>query len=167
MLRRGPRPYRELTRGLVLGHGPDVFAEAAERLMTWQVHRDAGLGVSADGDRVLPGVRVVLRLGAGPLSVQAPCLVVGVVAEPAEQGFTYRALPGHPEEGDEHFRVSLDADGTVRGTVSATSRPASLLARAGGPLTTAVQRRQTDRYLEAMVPGGARAARRRRSARDT
>lgn len=167
MRRRGlTTPFRELTRGLVLGSGQDVFDEAAERLMTWQVHRDAGLGVRPDGPRVLPGVRVVLRLGVGPLAVSAPCLVVGVVAEPTEQGFTYRALPGHPEEGDEHFRVSLEADGTVRGTVSASSRPASRLARAGGPATLALQRWQTDRYLAAMRAPSAR-SRRRTSARDT
>ena len=159
-------PFRDLTRGLVLGSGQDLFDEASERLMTWQVHRDAGLDVRPDGARVLPGVRVALRLGVGPVAVSAPCLVVGVVAEATERGFTYRALPGHPEEGDEHFRVSLDPDGTVRGTVSATSRPASLIARAGGPLTLAVQRRQTDRYLAAMRPESGR-ARRRTSARGT
>lgn len=157
-------PFRELTRGAVLGSGRAVFDEAAERLMTWQVHRDAGLGVRATSPRVLPGVRVALRIGTRPVGITARCVVVGVVAEATEQGFTYRTLPGHPEEGDEHFRVSLESDGTVRGTVSAVSRPASLLARAGGPVTTLVQRRVTDRYLAAMVPGGSR---RRRSARDT
>lgn len=167
MRRRGlTTPFRELSRGLVLGSGRDVFDDAAGRLMTWQVHRDAGLGVRADGPRALPGVHVVLRLGVGPLGVAAPCVVVGVVAEATEQGFTYRALPGHPEEGDEHFRVSLDPDGTVRGTVSASSRAASLLARAGGPATRAVQRWQADRYLAAMRPASG-PARRRTSARDT
>jgi len=159
-------PFHELTRGLVLGSGQALFDEAAERLMTWRVHRDSGLVVRPDGPRALPGVRVLLRLGLGPIGVDAPCVVVGVVAEPTEQGFTYRTLPGHPEEGDEHFRVSLGQDGTVRGTVSALSRPSSRLARAGGAITTTLQRVQTDRYLAAMAPGSAR-ARRTRSPRDT
>ncbi len=82
--------------------------------------------------------------------VTAPCVVIGVVAEETERGFSYETLPGHPEEGVEHFRVSLAADGGVRAVVHAESRPASLLARAGGPLSSALQRRQTDRYLQAL-----------------
>ncbi len=144
---------RTLTRGIELGHGRPAFEEAAERLMTWQVHRDAGLRVQADHDRAVPGARVVLRIRLGPLVVTAPCVVIGVVAEETERGFSYETLPGHPEDGVEHFRVSLAEDGGVRAVISAESRPASLLARAGGPLTTALQRRQTDRYLRALRPG--------------
>lgn len=147
------RARRTLTRGIDLGHGRPTFEEAAERLMTWQVHRDAGLRVQADHERAVPGARVVLRIRLGPLLVTAPCLVIGVVAEETERGFSYETLPGHPEDGVEHLRVSLTEDGTVRAVVSAESRPASLLARAGGPVTTALQRRHTDRYLRALRPG--------------
>ncbi|WP_380167673.1 DUF1990 family protein [Jannaschia sp. R86511] len=143
---------RTLTRGIDVGSGRAVFEEAAERLMTWQVHRDAGLRVAAETDRAVPGSRVVLRLRLGPLVVAAPCLVIGVVAEETERGFSYETLPGHPEDGVEHFRVSLAPDGGVRAVIHAESRPASRLARAGGPVTTALQRRQTDRYLRALGP---------------
>ena len=146
------RPRSTLTRGLVVGHGQDGLELAAERLMTWQMHRDAGLRVSADHDRVALGARVVLRIRLGPLVVRAPCVVIGVVAEETERGFTYETLPGHPEDGVEHFRVSLAPDGGVRAVISAESRPASLLARAGGPVTSLLQRRQTDRYLQALRP---------------
>jgi uncharacterized protein (UPF0548 family) len=148
--RERDRRRRPLTRGIVVGRGPEVFERAAERLMTWQVHRDAGLGVAASGPRAAPGTTVRLTLRLGPLRVVAPCRVVGVCAEPTERGFTYRTLPGHPEDGVEHFRVSLAADGTVRATVHAESRPASRLARVGDPVTAALQRRQTDRYLRAL-----------------
>ncbi len=145
-----PREPTTLVRGIDIGHGAETFRRAAERLMTWQVHRDAGLRVQADHDRAVPGATVVLRIRLGPLVVTAPCEVVGVVAEETEQGFSYRTLPGHPEVGLEHFRVSLAMDGGVRGVVHAESAAAGLLSRAGGPVTRLVQLRQTDRYLRAM-----------------
>lgn len=140
-----------------MGRGRAAFDAAADRLMTWQVHRDAGLGVRTDAPRALPGAQVELRLRLGPLVVHAPCVVIGVVAEWCEQGFSYQALPGHPEVGVEHFRISMDAEETVLASICAESAPASLLARAGGPVTTAVQRWQTDRYLRAMAGAGRRA----------
>lgn len=144
------RSRRTLTRGILVGHGTDAFERAAERLMTWQVHRDSGLAVDASAPRAAPGVTVRLTLRLGPVRVVAPCRVVGVCAEATERGFTYETLPGHPEDGVEHFRVSLGPEGTVRAVVHAESRPASALARAGGPVTLLLQRRQTDRYLRAL-----------------
>lgn len=144
---------RTLSRGVAIGWGRPCFDAAAERLMTWQVHRDAGLGVTSDDARALPGTRVRLRIRLGPLVVHAPCEVIGVVAEHDEQGFTYATLPGHPEDGVEHFRITMDVDGGVHGSVYAESTAASPLARAGGPLTRAVQSWQTDRYLRAMRRG--------------
>lgn len=153
---RASAPSRPATfsRAIAVGRGADVFEAAAERLMTWQVHRDAGLRVTADHDRAVPGAQVVLRLRLGPLVVPAPCVVIGVVAEEHERGFSYRTLPGHPERGVEHFRVCIGPDGSVRGHVQAESVPASLLARAGGPVTSVVQTWQTDRYLKALRPSG-------------
>lgn len=151
-----PDRRRAFARQIVVGQGRECFERAAERLMTWQVHRDSGLGVRTASARALPGAEVELRLGLGPLRVLAPCLVVGVVAEAKEQGFSYATLPGHPEDGVEHFCVSLDPDGSVRGSVCAESAPASPLARLGGPVTRWVQSMQTDRYLRAMAGRPAR-----------
>jgi uncharacterized protein (UPF0548 family) len=62
-------------------------------------------------------------------------------------------LPGHPERGVESFVVQRHADGSVVFTIQAVSRPASLLARIGGPLTRRAQLTMIDRYLRAA--GGA------------
>ena len=92
----------------------------------------------------------VLRLGWGAVGVNAPVRVVYVVDEGGRKGFAYGTLPGHPESGEEAFVVDLGQDGRVTLTISAFSRPSSLLARWGGPLSRGVQRWVTDRYLRAV-----------------
>ena len=146
----GTRPpgYRHLTRSRSL-RGVDL-ATAADRLMGWQVHERSGLRVAASSARAEPDAVVLMRLGPGALGVRIPCRVVYVVDEPDRVGFAYGSLPGHPESGEELFVVHRDDRGGVGFTVSAFSRPATLLARAGGPLTRWVQDRMTDRYLRVL-----------------
>ena len=109
----------------------------------------AGLRVRASGPADEEGAVVLMRLGVGPLSVRIPCRVVAVVDEPDRRGFSYGTLPGHPECGEEEFVLERRADGGLRFRISAYSRPATRLARAGGPVTGAVQRWMTARYLAA------------------
>ena len=122
---------------------------AAEDLLTWRVHQRAGLRVAASAPRAVPGAVVDLRLGPGPLSVRIPCRVVSVVEEPDRRGFAYGTLPGHPESGEELFLLRRGADGRITFTITAFSRPATALARLGGPLGTVVQDAMTRRYLAA------------------
>ncbi len=144
-----PRGYVHLVRHVT--HATDAFASMAERLMAWQVHEDAGLGVAASVDRVQADAVVELRIGPAPLQVRAPCRVVRVVVEPDRVGFAYGTLDGHPERGEESFLVERVA-GEARFTIVAFSRPATALARVGGPLTRLVQDRVTERYLRAIHP---------------
>jgi uncharacterized protein (UPF0548 family) len=65
------------------------------------------------------------------------------------RGFAYGTLPGHPEQGEEAFLLDLTGNGDVHFRIRAFSRPASLLARVGGPLTRAVQAYATTRYVTA------------------
>lgn len=125
------------------------FEEAAEALMTWRVHERAGLQVAASGPRVEPDTVVAMRLGPRGVGIRIPCRVVEVTEQPDLVGFAYGTLPGHPESGEERFEVRRRADGRAVVTVSAFSRPATLLARAGGPLARAAQARMTERYLRA------------------
>ncbi|SES46353.1 Uncharacterized protein, UPF0548 family [Pedococcus cremeus] len=124
------------------------FESAVEDLMTWRVHRRAGLGVAASGS-AQPDTVVDMRLGLGALAVRIPCRVVYVVDEPDRRGFAYGTLPGHPETGEEVFLLHRHSDGHVELTITAFSRPATLLARAGGPFARWVQMAMTKRYLAA------------------
>lgn len=125
------------------------FQGAADDLLSWRVHERAGLHVAASAERAAPGVVVLMTLGIGGRGLKIPCRVVSVIDEPDRQGFAYGTLPGHPECGEELFVIERGADGSLEFVVTAFSRPASLLARAGGPLTRWAQRTMTDRYLRA------------------
>ncbi len=144
-----PPGYSLLARTRRLADTAD-FAVAGQALMSWQVQARSGLRVWTSSRRVEPGEVVVLRLGLGAAAVRIPCRVVGVVDEPDRQGFSYGSLPGHPVSGEESFLLVRGADGVLTFTVSAVSRPASPLARLGGPLSGWVQRWMTTRYLRAL-----------------
>lgn len=90
-----------------------------------------------------------MRFGVGPVSLRIPCRVAYVVEEPDRVGFAYGTLPGHPECGEEFFAVERRGGGATM-VVRAFSKPATLLARVGGPVTRRVQSVMTDRYLRAL-----------------
>lgn len=141
-----PEGYRHLDRQVLLGAGKEVLERAAAALMSWRMHRAAGLTVTADGG-ARPGLRVVCR---PPLGITAPCQVVYVIDEPGRRGFAYGTLRGHPESGEESFIVTIDEQGRVLFTVRAFTRPGTFLARAAGPAGRVAQRLVTERYLRAM-----------------
>jgi uncharacterized protein (UPF0548 family) len=128
----------------VIGHGRGHFERAAERLMTWRMHSDAGLRVRASSAAARDAV-VVCRLGPGRLSLRIPCRVIYVVEEPDRRGFGYGTLPGHPESGEESFLVAIEDD-VVTLTVTAFSRPGLLVTRLGGPVSRWLQGRALRRY---------------------
>lgn len=137
-----PAGYHHLDERRRLG-GREVFDAAADFVLGWGLQREAGLRVPTSAP-VAEGLDVRLRLG--PLAV--PVRVVRVVDERDRRGFVYGTLPGHPETGEEAFLVERDADGTWL-RVRAFSRPARWYSRLGGPVTSWMQRRYTERYLAA------------------
>jgi uncharacterized protein (UPF0548 family) len=134
----------------VLGRGEDTFHRAVEGLQSWQAHRLPFVRVVPSGTEIRPNATVVVLLGLRWLAVAAPCRIVAVVSEPSRWGFAYGSLPGHPEQGEEAFVVSIAGDGTVTFEVSAFSRPAGWLLRLAGPVSRAVQRVGSRGYLRAL-----------------
>lgn len=145
-----PAGYQHIRRTTTIGAGSDVFDAAAGDLLRFQVQLRAGVRIAASSERVAEGVVLVQGLGVGPLRVSAPARVVWAVHEARRAGFAYGTLPGHPESGEEAFVLEHGADDAVRFSVVAFSRPATLLARAGGPVAALVQRFVTNRYLHAL-----------------
>lgn len=113
--------------------------------------------MTTDGPATV-GRRARLGVGAGPLRLPAPVVVIGVVDEPpsadartpARKGFAYGTAKGHPESGEEAFLVERDADDVVWLHIIAFSRPATRLARLSGPMGRAVQAFITRRYLRSL-----------------
>ena len=126
-----PDGYAHLRYRLPVGTG--VMATAAEALLTWRLHRSAGVRITASAPRAAEGVRVTSVLGIGPLGLRAPCEVVWSVESEHEAGFGYGTLAGHPESGEESFVVERLGD-EVWFTVTAFSRPAVWYTRAAGPV---------------------------------
>ncbi len=144
-----PVGYRTFQRSVAL---PPVvtFASARSDLLAWAVQRRAGIRVSSSSD-VAPDAVVDLRLGVGRLSVTAPCRVVYVVDEPDRCGYAYGTLPGHPESGEEAFVLTRNDGGEITFTVTAFSRPATVLSKVAGPVGQRVQDFMTTRYLRAFT----------------
>lgn len=119
--------------------GPGVLDRAAEMVLTFGMHRAVGLRVRSSAARAAPDVAVTSVLGAGPLSISAPCRVVSVLEEPHRRGFTYGTVAGSPLEGEERFLLELDEAGDVIFSILAFSRPAAWYTKAAGPLLVAFQ----------------------------
>jgi uncharacterized protein (UPF0548 family) len=140
-----PSGYAHLDERFEIGRGQETYEHAVETLMTWRMHAGAGLRVRASTPRVAVGEVVMCRLG--PLPV--PCRVVWVDERTDACGFGYGSLPGHPEAGEESFEVRIEKD-LVTLSVSAYSRPATLLTRLAGPVGRWGQRFVIGRYADAL-----------------
>ena len=142
-----PVGYRTFRRSREVGPDTAYSAMRAD-LFGWMVQSRSGIRVTASAD-VAAGVVVELRIGVGPLSIIAPCRVVYVIDESDRCGFGYGTLPGHPESGEESFLLER-ADNAVTFTVTAFSKPATMLTRLAGPIGRRVQDVMTARYLRAL-----------------
>lgn len=96
-----------MTREAVVGQGAGAFQRAVTGLKTWKAHRLPGMQVFPHDQEIRSGVTVVLTLGTPIASIAAPCRIVGVIDGQTRWGFAYGTLPGHPEQGEESFAVSM------------------------------------------------------------
>ena len=133
-----------------LGDGPQTFQRAVAGLKGWEAHRLAGVRVFPDDQEIRTGATVVVTLGTPILALAAPCRIVSVIDGQTRWGFAYGTLPGHPEEGEEAFVVSMSPDQTVRFEIEAFSRPGDPLVRLSGPIGRGIQKGGTGGYLRAL-----------------
>jgi uncharacterized protein (UPF0548 family) len=134
----------------VLGNGSAAFQRAVAGLKAWEAHRLPGVRVFPDDQEIRTGATVVVTLGAPIVALAAPCRIVSVIDGQTRWGFAYGTLPGHPEEGEEAFVVSMSPDETVRFEIEAFSRPGDRLVRLSGPIGRGIQKGGTGGYLRAL-----------------
>jgi len=134
----------------VLGTGPKTFQRAVTGLKTWEAHRLPGVRVFPDGQEIRTGATVVVTLGTPIVALAAPCRIVSVIYGQTRWGFAYGTLPGHPEQGEEAFVISMSPDLTVRFEIEAFSRPGDPLVRLSGPIGRGIQKGGTGGYLRAL-----------------
>ena len=133
-----------------LGRGPLTFQRAVTGLKTWKAHRLPGMGVFPECQEIVTGATVVVTLGTPIIALAVPCRIVSVIDGQTRWGFAYGTLPGHPEQGEEAFIVSIGQDQTVRFEIQAFSRPGDPLVRLSGPIGRAIQKGGTGGYLRAL-----------------
>jgi uncharacterized protein (UPF0548 family) len=148
----GPLPpgYHHQYLRAPIGYGRAQFQAAAEALLRWQMHADAGLHPQVSDPIAQEGSVAVLRLDLGPIRLRVPVRVIRVVDEPSRRGFVYGTLPGHPERGEESFVVEMADDGTVFFHLVAFSKPGRWFTRLGRPVAHAGQVLISERYLTAV-----------------
>lgn len=132
-----------------IGNGSAVFEEAKAAIADWAGHRRAGAIVHPEGQPLVVGNDVAVALRVFPLWVTVACRIVEVIDRPDRFGFAYGTLAHHPEAGEERFEVIRNpATDVVRLQIVAVSKPASLLAKLGGPIGRLIQRFMAGRYLD-------------------
>ncbi len=134
----------------LLGHGSETFERAVHGLKTWEAHRLPGVRVFPGAQEIKTGATIVVTLGTPLLALAAPCRIVTVMDGQVRWGFAYGTLPGHPEQGEEAFVVSISPDEAVRFEIIAFSRAADPLVRLSGPIGRGVQMGGTNGYLRAL-----------------
>jgi len=134
-----------------LGRGHEAFRVAVRGLKVWEAHRLPGVRVFPSDQEIVTGATVVVTLGTPSLALAAPCRIVRVIDQPDRWGFAYGTLPGHPEQGEEAFVVSVSPDEHVRFEIVAFSRPGDPLVRCAGPIGRELQHRTTRAYLRALA----------------
>ncbi len=125
-----------------LGAGRPAFEAAVSAMEQWK-HFDLGwVRVANPSARIEVGQIVaveVLALGLWSINLSH---IIEVAREPLSFGFTYKTTTHHVEEGEERFLLTLNRDSdAVDYDLEAVSRPRSLLARLGFPVTRAFQHR--------------------------
>ncbi len=136
-----------------------AFLALADGILSWELHRGAGLTMRPDAPRAIPGGEVTSGFGVGWVRLSAPCRVVwareavldgaGRAVPGQRAGFGYGTLKGHPVRGEEGFYAELTAAGQLVFTCSAYSVPANLFYTLGAPVTRLTQKYVLSRYVEA------------------
>lgn len=143
-----PAGYHHVRESAVVGLGRAEFSTAADTIMSWGMHRRAGLRVRSAAETAVAGQDATF--GFGPVSI--PVRVVYVVDEPDRRGFAYGTRRGHPECGEESFIVTFDeVSKQVRLEITAFSKPGTWWVRLGAPIGRLVQKWVTRRYIRAVI----------------
>jgi uncharacterized protein (UPF0548 family) len=124
-----PDGYDHLRVHRVIDHEESTFRRAAGHLMSWQMHRAAGLTLETTMPRVEPDSRVRLRLGRHLLRTSFACQVVYVVERERRRGFAYGTLQGHPEQGEERLCLEWRGHDAAAFTITVFSRPGNRWSR--------------------------------------
>lgn len=126
---------------IVLGEGDAVWKAAREAVRNWKMFPGGWTFVYPGETPLREGEAVAMAARVMGFWWLNSCRIVYAIDTERQFGFAYGTLPGHVEQGEELFLVEKDANGVVRYSIRAFSRPRHWLARLGYPLVRAWQRK--------------------------
>jgi uncharacterized protein (UPF0548 family) len=139
-----PRGYTVDHNRVLLGRGPEVFAQAKRAIRGWKMFEMDWLELCWTDAVIEVGSTVGVLVGHYGFWSLNPCRITYVLEERGRVekfGFAYGTLPGHGEIGEERFSVEFDPqDSGVWYDLYAFSRP-GVMARMGYPLARALQKK--------------------------
>ncbi|MDT5270979.1 MAG: hypothetical protein QOH49_3165 [Acidobacteriota bacterium] len=142
---QAPAGYNVDHNRVLLGSGEGAFVKAVAALNSWQMFNLGWCRVYPAAAPIEVGTTVaVLIRHFGFWSLNASRIVYLLEEQGRLQryGFAYGTLAGHAEVGEERFSIEWDTgDGSVWYDLYAFSYPGHLMAKAGYPLSRALQRR--------------------------
>jgi uncharacterized protein (UPF0548 family) len=143
--------YKSSRHVKTIGRGPADFDRAVEGIRTWQAHRAAKVSPRSSAP-IEVGATAMFVVKLFPMEIRICCRIVSVVDEPNRFGFSYGTLPCHPEVGEEQFLVERNPDtNDVTFRINVFWKSVSPLLRLGSPITKAMQRNYTERYLNGLA----------------
>lgn len=145
-----PAGYNVDFYDLIIGQGKQDFATAVEGFTSWESHKRSGLIVSSDDIAFIENTTVVLGMGFGPFVLGFPDRIIYVEHGPQYFQCAYGTVQGHPEKGEELFRIELNEDGDVLMTIICFSKIVAPLARIGFPVARYLQKRISRQYLTSL-----------------
>ncbi len=134
-----------------LGKGLEVFDRAKAAICSWRMFAFNWVKLYYDDTPIEAGKTVAIHVNHfGFYSLNATRIVY-TIDETNRFGFAYGTLTEHGEIGEERFSVEFDSDkGIVWYDLYAFSRPGSLLAKIGYPLSRYLQKKFAQDSLHAM-----------------
>jgi uncharacterized protein (UPF0548 family) len=146
MTHEPPSPEWKVGRERVeLGSGAATYEAACAAIDRWAMFDIGWVNLYWPDEPPSEGRTVAVLARLGPLWALNACRVSYVVRERGDAiryGFAYGTLADHLEKGEERFVVSWNrSSGVVTYDVVAYSRPRHWIARIGGPVASAAQRR--------------------------
>lgn len=150
-----PQGYTIDHNRVLLGRGAAVFERAAAALRRWEGFRLGWVELCYPDAPIEVGTNIgilVHVLGLWSLNVNRIVYTLDERASGARRaGFAYGTLEEHAERGEERFTIEHRAeDDGVYYEIIAFSRPNQAFAKAGYPLTRALQRRFAKGSLRAL-----------------
>lgn len=133
----------------VIGRDHAAFARARDGLRSWIAHTGSGVDVFPEETELVTGETVAIVTRQLGIWVLAACRIIAVTDQEAEFGFTYATLPDHPECGVESFTIRTDHE-KVSFEIEAISKPGIALVQVARPLTSRLQQRASNAYLDSM-----------------